>query len=113
MRRVLPMVFAVLIVSSHAQALPWLIQQHGLDPGLAEFHRQNEGLLRILALIAGARGTASQVCLPMRETCMSEVTAEVTADDPLPWGIRICSDDRRRSARQLGLNTSSVLCASG
>jgi hypothetical protein len=86
MRRVLPMVFAVLIVSSHAQALPWLIKQHGLDPGLAEFHRRNEALLRILAIVAGARGATNQVCLPMRETYMSEVTAEATADDLLPWG---------------------------
>ena len=87
MRRVLPMVFAALIVFSHAQALPWLIKQHGLDQGLAEFHRRNEGLLRILAIIAGARGTTNQVCLPMRETYMSEVTAEATADDLLPLGI--------------------------
>ena len=85
MRRVLPMVFAVLIVFSHAQALPWLVKQHGLDRGLAEFHRRNEGLLRMLAIIAGARGTTNQVCLPMRETYMSEVTAEATADDLLPW----------------------------
>ena len=74
MRRVLPMVFAVLIVFSHAQALPWLVKQHGLDRGLAEFHRRNEGLLRILAIIAGARGTTNQVCLPMRETYMSGVS---------------------------------------
>jgi hypothetical protein len=58
----------------HAQALPWLIKQHGLDQGLMEFHRRNEGLLRILAIIAGVRGTANQVCLPMRGTYMSEVT---------------------------------------
>ena len=74
MRRVLPTVFAVLIVSSHAEALPWLIKQHGLDHGVAEFHRRNEGLLRILAIIAGARGTTNQVCLPMQETYMSGVS---------------------------------------
>jgi len=59
------MVFAAFIVFSHAQALPWLIKQHGLDRGLAEFHRRNEGLLRILAIIAGARGNIDQLCLPM------------------------------------------------
>jgi hypothetical protein len=85
MRRVLAMVFAALIVFSHAQALPWLIKQQGIDQGLAEFHRRNQGLLRILAIIAGARGTTNQVCLPMRETYMSEITAEGTADDLLPW----------------------------
>jgi len=82
----LTMVFAVLIVSSHAQALPWLIKQHGLDPGLAEFHRRNAALLRILAIIGGARVATNQVCLPMRETYMSEVTVEATGDDLLPWG---------------------------
>jgi hypothetical protein len=87
MRRVLAIVFAALIVFSHAQALPWLIKQQGLDQGLPEFHRRNQGLLRILAIIAGARGTTSQVCLPVRETYMSEVTAEASADDLLPLGI--------------------------
>ena len=80
MRRVLPTVFAALIVFSPAQALPWFVRQHGLDQGLAEFHRRNEGLLRILAIIAGARGTTNQVCLPMREAYMSEATAEATVD---------------------------------
>jgi hypothetical protein len=86
MRRVLPVVFAALIVYSHAQALPWLIKQHGLGQALAEFHRRNEGLLRILAIIAGARETTDQVSLPMRETYMSEATAEPAVDHTLPWG---------------------------
>jgi hypothetical protein len=74
-------------VFSHAQALPWLIKQHGLDQALAEFHRRNEGLLRVLAIIAGTRGTTNQVCLPMREIYMSEATAEAAVDDLLPWGF--------------------------
>jgi len=37
----------------HAQALPRLIQQHGIDAGLKEFRRQQDSLLQALKLAGG------------------------------------------------------------
>lgn len=39
-----------------AQALPRLIQQHGLDLGMQEFRRQTDMLMNVLALITGVPG---------------------------------------------------------